>query len=97
MGNKIVIFCSKLDIGNNFLKNLVGEMEYKDVKKMTLTALGGTAKLFDGTEYEVKPVSRCVRGMRINTAYIQKNAVSEEYIKSEILPLFFEAPNIIYF
>ena len=84
MEKVIAIFGKTMDQGNQKLKEIIGEMKYKDVEYLKFGSRL-EAKLTDGTIYRVLPAFDTVRGNRFNKAIIS-NLIEQRIIDDLILP-----------
>lgn len=71
MNKQIAIFAVDYKQGVEFLKNLIGEMKYKDVKYFVLRPTA-SAVLTNGDRYKVLPYVEAIRGHKWNTAIVSR-------------------------
>jgi len=85
MFNNIIIFATHLETGYKFLDNIVGEIKYKNIAKISKGKMEYCVELKDGTCYHVVKASDSAMGYKCNKAYVE-NGTSEEIINCVIRP-----------
>jgi hypothetical protein len=95
--NKYVVVAQTIDRAREYLKYLVGEIQYKYIYKVTDSKYEMIVEMKNGDIYQTIPASQSSRGHRFNKAYVEEG-VDQEIIDCIIRPcLIGDDSELIYF
>ncbi len=92
MEKVIAILGKTIDQGNQKLKEIIGEMKYKNVKCLKYGSKL-EAELQDGTIYKVLPANEGIRGYKFNKAIISE-LIDKNILDNLVYPCMLYADNL---
>ena len=85
MEKTIGIIAEDIRIAARFLDEIIGEMLYKNVSRVSKANYIHEVELADGTIYKIIKADETIRGLRLDDVYIHED-VENEFISNMIMP-----------
>jgi len=85
MKRTVGIFAKNIRAASIFLDEIIGEMLYKNVSRVSKTSYIHEVELADGTVYRVIRADQSARGLRLDDVYIHRD-VENDFISNIVMP-----------